>query len=447
VSSTSLEAEPVLTVDCATSLHELAEHRERINAINLASRLPDPFSTFEFYELYYAHDEFLRHGVDSELWFLTVRDAGRIIGYLPLRRVRDRALGIGCSKLEFFATHDNDRPHLVARPADEKRCREAVFQWLHERRRDWGFLELKQQPAESILCDTNAFSSSRGYYVRKFPNLENSSIAIRWRTLREWFGDLSHNMRHNIGRQFRALTALGRLEHVGSSHPAATPVLLDLYRTIETRSWKAGADATISRSPRRIEFFRDLLGPRSPLRVRIDLLLLDGTPIAGLLCGGFEKRLYALHSVFDDAYSKAGPGGSALLFGMREAIEGGYLAFNLLSGFSYYKARWRADVTRTDAVQVFRVGSPRFFRALLGGLRRALGVNGEQRGDFNLVRRESAAAPSPSPHAAGDRVRIEGLLTELARMGVASEGPEEMARSFPFAVRATPGRTHLAAAS
>jgi CelD/BcsL family acetyltransferase involved in cellulose biosynthesis len=435
----------VLTVHCATSLQELAEHREQLNAINLASRLPDPFSTFEFYELYYAHDEFLRHGVESELWFLTVRDEGRIIGYLPLRRVRDRALGLGCSKVEFFATHDNDRPHLVARPADEERCREAVFRWLYEHRRDWGFLELKQQPADSILCDTSSFSGSRRYHVRKFPNLENSSIAIRWNTLREWFGDLSHNMRHNIGRQFRALAAFGRLEHIGSSDPRATPVLLELYRTIEARSWKAGADATISRSPRRIDFFRELLGPRSPLRVRIDLLLLDGVPIAGLLCGGFEKRLYALHSVFDDAYSKAGPGGSALLFGMREAIEGRYVCFNLLSGFCYYKTRWRADVTSTHAVQVFRVGSPRFFRALLGGLRRAVVPDAEHPGDFNLVRRESAIAASPL--AAGERVRIASLLAELARMEIAIEGPDELARSLPFAIRGAAGRTHLAAAS
>ena len=245
----------MLAVHCATSLQELAAEREELNAINRASRLPDPFSTFEFYEIYFEHDEFFRHGVDTQLWFLTMREEGRIVGYLPLRRVRDRALGIRCWKLEFFATHDNDRPHLVARPADEERCRDAVFRWLQKRRREWSFLELKQQPGDSLLRETSALSKRR-YYVRNFPNLENSSVDIRWSTLRDWFTELSHNMRHNLGRQFRALAALGRLEHLASSSPAATPLLLDLYRTIEARSWKAGADATISRSPRRIEFFR-----------------------------------------------------------------------------------------------------------------------------------------------------------------------------------------------
>ncbi|HWE24731.1 MAG TPA: hypothetical protein VG496_12415, partial [Myxococcales bacterium] len=226
----------MLTVHCANSLEELAGNREELNAINRASRLPDPFSTFEFYELYYAHDEFLRHGVDSELWFLTIREAGRIVGYLPLRRVRDRALGTHGWKIEFFATHDNDRPHLVARPGDEERCCEAAFLWLRSRTRDWSFLELKQQPADSALCKTDVFGGLL-YYTRKFPNLENSTIEIRWKTLPEWFGELSHNMRHNLGRQFRALAALGLLEHVGSSDPAATPVLFELYRDIEARSW------------------------------------------------------------------------------------------------------------------------------------------------------------------------------------------------------------------
>jgi CelD/BcsL family acetyltransferase involved in cellulose biosynthesis len=434
----------MLSVHCATSLDELAKDREEINALNRASRLPDPFSTFEFYELYYAHDEFLRHGVESELWFLTIREGGRIVGYLPLRRVPDRALGVHCWKLEFFATHDNDRPHLVARPADEERCRDSVFRWLHERRRDWSFLELKQQPADSMLGKTCAFAAPR-YHARKFPNLENSSIEIRWKTLREWFGDLSPNMRHNLGRQFRALSALGRLEHLGSADPRATPLLFDLYLTIEARSWKAGADVSISRSARRVEFFRQLLGPRSPLRIRIDLLLLDGIPVAGLLCGGFENRLYAMQSAFDDAYSKAGPGVSTLLFGLREAIDGGYVCFNLLSGFCHYKSRWRADVTQTHAIQVFQSGSPRFFRALLGGLRRSLRRKVDLNVDFNFARRGPPAAPSP--HAGGERARIEAWTAELARLGVIAEGPDQLARSLPFSIRRSAPAGELAAAS
>jgi len=434
----------VLTVHCASSLEDLAEEREQLNAINHASRLPDPFSTFEFYELYFQHDEFFRHGVDTELWFLTVREEGRIIGYLPLRRVRDRALGIGCWKVEFFATHDNDRPHLVARPADEERCRDAVFRWLHERRSQWSFLELKQQPADSNLRKTRVFSAPR-YYVRSFPNLENGSIEVRWNTLRDWFGELSKKMRKNLGRQFRALAAMGRLEHLASSDPAATPLLFELYCTIEARSWKASADAAISRSSRRVEFFRELLTPRSPMRVRIDLLLLDGVPVAGLLCGAFERRLYGLHTVFDNAYAQVGPGGSALLFGMREAIEGGYLGFNLLSGFRYYKTRWQAEVTRTEAVQVFRVGRARFFQALLGGLRRSLLSDQEEDVDFNLARRESARVIAPI--AAGERARIESLVAELMQLGVLLEGPAELARALPFDIRRTRETSELAAVS
>ena len=434
----------MLTVHCANSLKELAAERDELNALNRASRLPDPFSTFEFYELYYEHDEFLRHGVETELWFLTFREQGRIVGYLPLRRVRDRALGIPGWKIEFFATHDNDRPHLVARPGDEERCGEAAFRWLHQHSAKWSFLELKQQPAGSILRNPSGLRGAR-YYSREFPNLENSSIQIRWTSLREWFRGLSHNLRHNLGRQCRALSALGRLEHLGSTNPAATPLLFELYRTIEARSWKASADATVSRSPRRIEFFRQLLGPRSPLRMRVDLVLLDGIPIAGLLCGAFEKRLYAMQSVFDGAYSKAGPGALALLFGLREAIEGGYLCLNLLSGFWHYKARWGATVSATHAVQVFRVGSARFFRALLGRLRRSLRPTVDPSTDFNLARRGPRLATSPI--TAGERARIEALVAELSRLGVVAEGPEELARSLPFSLGPIPPGRALATAS
>jgi CelD/BcsL family acetyltransferase involved in cellulose biosynthesis len=425
-------AETVLTVHCARSLAELASSRDELDAINRASRLPDPFSTFGFYEIYVAHDEFHRHGVDTELWFLTVRENGAILGYLPLRRVRERVLGMAGARLEFLATHDNDRPHLVARPADEQRCRDAVLRYLHARRREWSFLDLRQQTDDSALSNASVFSLPR-YYARRFPNPENGSIQIRWDTLRAWFGSLSHKMRSNIGRQFRALASLGRIEHLASSDPAATPLLFELYRTIEPRSWKAGADATISRSPRRVEFFRRLLDPHGPFRVRIDLLLLDGVPIAGLLCAAFERRLYAMHIVFDDAFAKVGPGSAVLLLGMREAIEGCYLCFNLLSGFSYYKTRWQAEVTKTHSLQVYRMASPRFLRAALGGLRRALLPPRELAADFNPARRETAA--SASALSVRERDEVAGTVAELARRGVVAERLEALARSLPFEVR------------
>ncbi|MCA1826894.1 MAG: GNAT family N-acetyltransferase [Myxococcales bacterium] len=434
----------MLEVHCATSLEELAARREELNALNLASRLPDPFSTFEFYELYCEHDEFRRHGVDTQLWFLTVREEGRIVGYLPLRRARDRALGIGCWKVEFLATHDNDRPHLVARPTDEERCREAVFRWLRAHDREWSSLELKQQPADSTLRETAPFGAPR-HYVRTFPNLENSSIEIRWKTLREWFRERNQKRRKNISRQFRMLAELGRLEHLGSDDPAATPLLFELYRTIEARSWKAHAHATVARSTRRLEFFRELLGARSPLRVRIDLLLLDGVPVAGLVCGAFAKRLYAIHNVFDDAYAKVGPGGSVLLLGLREAIEGGYLTFNLLSGFGYYKARWAAEITPTEAVQIFRVGSARFLQALAGEMRRKLFAPAEPPPDFNLVRREATAAPAAV--AAGERERMGALVGELARLGVVAAGQDALERTLPFSLRRAAESDALEAAS
>ena len=420
----------MLEVHCAASLAALAAEREQLDELNRSSRLPDPFSTFEFYQTVFAHDEFYRHGIETELWFLTMREDGKIIGYLPLRRVRERVLGLPGARLEFFATHDNDRPHLVARPADEERCVAAVLAYLKSRQREWSFLELRQQPGDSPLSEARGFLAPR-YLVRRFPDLDNGTIPIRWPALRDWFASLSHKMRSNTGRQFRSLAALGRLEHLGSADPAATPLLFEMYRTLEPRSWKAGADATISRSPQRLEFFRRQLDARAPMRIRIDLLLLDGVPIAGLICGAFEQRLYALHIVFDDAFAKVGPGSAVLLLGMREAIEGKYLCFNLLSGFSYYKTRWQAEMIPTQSLQIAQVPGPRFLRAMLGLAVRALVPPKPPAADHNPTRRE-AAAPERLP---AERAQMDESIQKLARLGVAVETAEALARSMPFDVR------------
>ncbi len=251
-------------------------------------------------------------------------------------------------------------------------------------------------------------------------------------------------MRNNIGRQFRMLNSLGHLEHLASSDPAATPLLFELFLGIEPRSWKAGAGATLARSPRRLEFFRRLFDPRAPWRMRVDLVLLDGIPIAGLIGAAFEKRFYAIHIAFDDAYGKAGPGGAVLTLALRHAIEAGHLCFNMLSGFSYYKTRWQAEVTPTHSFQVCKVGSARFVRAVLGELRRAIFPRPPESSDHNPARRESSAAAIQVSEE--ERARIAAAVAELARLGVVAEGPQALARSMPFGVkREQPDRQELAA--
>jgi Acetyltransferase (GNAT) domain len=362
----------LISVRCFESLPEAAHLREQVNALNRRSAQPDPFSTFEFFENYLLHDDTLPPGGSLHLWFLAAFRAEQLVGYLVLKRVTRGTWLARFATLSFLVTHNTDRPHLVACAEDLHDTSAAIYNHLLGRRREWALLELHQQDASSPLFPPPTAADLSGHWVSQWPSLPNCTIHVRWTTLRDYVEALDKKFRSNLGRQMRHLLAAGRLELLSSSDPLATPALLGLYRGIEPRSWKSLADASIGAHPQRIAYFEGLLQAHQPMRVSIQILLLDGVPIAGLVNGSFANGLYALHIVYDEAFSRFTPGSAMLLLGMRQAIDGGCAFFNLLSGFDYYKARWLAQASDTRIAQIYRVGTLPHWHRKLGDWKRAL---------------------------------------------------------------------------
>lgn len=430
----------LIEVQCFHTLEAAAYLRAEVNALNLASPQPDPFSTFEFFENLMRHDESAAAG--RRLWFLCAFVAGRLFGYLVLKQVMYNVLGWRTSGLAFFVTHDNDRPHAVARSEHLTQASEAFYAYLLGRKREWSFLEFQQQDDRSSLFPPPAVIR-KGLWVRCWPNLENGTIHIRWGTLREYFSALSSKSRSNISRQMRSLFAAGEVELLASSDPAITPLLFELYCSMEPRSWKSQTNASIGRHPERIAYFRGLLDAQQPMRVSIQLLLLDGVPIAGLICGGFMNGLYALHIVYDDRLSQIGPGSAILLMGMRQAIDGSFGFFNLLSGFGYYKSRWLAEITETRALQIYRVGGTLFWRRVLGDWRRRLfpARSGKAPMLFNPARRGTSGRESERTEpgmmsnrqsSAEEKTRFAALTAEARKGGSEFLTAAELAALMPF---------------
>jgi hypothetical protein len=135
------------------------------------------------------------------------------------------------------------------------------------------------------------------------------------------------------------------------------------------------------------------------MRISIQILLLNGVPIAGLITGAFMQGLYALHVVYDGRLHRLSPGSAILLLGVRQAIDGRYAFFNMLSGFGYFKARWLAQITETRVVQLYRVGTLLSLRRRLGDLKRSL-VAVESKTTrllFNPTRRAVDDVPAAMP--------------------------------------------------
>lgn len=418
----------MISVRCFDSFDAAALLAPEVDALNLQSARPDPFSTFEFFQTFLRHDpSFASARHPAGLWFLAAFSDGRLVGYLALRRVVRSVWGIEVATLCLLVTRDNDRPHLVARPDHLPAVSAAIYAYLLGRQREWSLLEFHQQDASSPLFPPPAAVDLGGYRVGQWPSLENCTIPVRWDSLAAYFKALPKKYRTNLSRQMRHLFAAGRVELLNSSDPAVTPALLDLCLDIEPRSWKAQANANIGRDPARVAYFRNLLDADQPMRVSIQILLLDGLPIAGLIGGSFGSSLYALHIVYDDDWNRFAPGSSMLLMGMRRAIDGGCTDFNLMSGFGYYKVRWLAEATPTCVAQIYRTGGLLFWRRLLGDWKRRLfgTTSNAEPVRFNPARRKvgeregdtgDSAPASALPRNADERTRVAALIAR-ARAG------------------------------
>jgi hypothetical protein len=421
-------------------LDELAFLRESIDQVNLASPRPDPFSTFAFYENFLRNDEFAPPG-GWTLWFLAAFVDGALVGYLPLKQSQFRVGRLHATKVDFLVTHDTDRPHVVAEAHQLPAVCAAFYRYLLAHKREWSQLEFQQQDSTSPLWPPPI--ALNGCLLREWPSLENGTIVVRWESLEAYFRSFSKKFRSNVSRQMRTLLDGGDVEVLSSSDPAVTPNLFALCLSIEPRSWKSQADASVSRNPKRIEYFHGLLDPRQPMRLSVHVVLLDGLPIAGLVTGSFDSNLYALHIVYDETRKNLAPGSAVLLLGMRQAILARCRVFNLLSGFAYYKERWLADITPARNAQIYRVGSLLYWRRLFGDLKRRLARSRPDDADpglFNPVRREVESrshdedAP-PAQVSPEERAHVAALIGDIRTGPCEYLSHASLAAIMPFDTR------------
>lgn len=360
----------MIEVRCFHRMADAEPFRQAINALNLASTRPDPFSTFEFYDNYLRNAESFSADENMRLWLLLAFSDDELVGYLALRQRLHRVLGLRAAKLDLMSDFVADRPHLVARSEHARPVGAAIYAYLLGRKMEWSLLEFQQQDAASPLLPPPVEATSGACQFQQWPNPANATIALRWRSVAGYFAALSKKARSNVSRQMRTLLAAGEAQVLTSSDPQATAALFELYCSIEPHSWKAKADVAISLDRQSIGYYTGLMQPAQPMQLWIQVLLLDGMPIAGLISGAFDKGLHALHIVHDDRFARLAPGSAILLMGVRLAIEGRYEFFNLLRGFGYYKARWLAQISETQSLQIYRVGTPFFWRRVLGDVRR-----------------------------------------------------------------------------
>lgn len=399
---------PQTTVKAFRSLSELAGLRTAIDALNLQSRRPCAFATCSYVETHLTYDEL---GVDErELLFLAVFEAGRLLGYLPLRKQRMRTLGVlPWIRIGALCAHDSDRPHVVARAEDEARCAKAIYQHLLQHEPGWSLLELSAQDADSALLQVPDLSPLK-YWSRCVDDRPVARVPVAtWRSVPEYLAALGADHRKDLTRSLRTTLKAGRVESVSSADPTAVLPLLELYLDLEGRSWKAAARVGIGRHANRVKFFRALGGKRQPMQLAVHLLLLNDLPVAGAITGAFAGVLHQLQTCFDRDYSALGCGEVSTLLPHHYAFATGARELNS-SGSDGSVA------PPASAVQIFRVGSVPWLEAQAGVLERRLWPT-----PAKPPERRSQPTPERWPEHTEERAHAQATLATLEVNGARLE--------------------------
>lgn len=405
-----------LKTSCLRSLDAAAPLEAELDALNLASRRPSPYNTLRYLRVFEQHDDLERS--TYEILFLVARDGDRLVGYLPMRRRREKVGPLAYRRVESMCTHTTDRPQVVARPEDEAACAQAFRLHLLKTERGFSLLEFRQQDEHSPLLSPPGFHD--GVWVRHFPSWTNSTIDLP-ADFESWWRARKAKFRAGVLNHSRRLIDEGDAEYVSCHDPRATLRLLDVFFAAEANSWKARSKIAVYQKANRMALYRAMCDPAVGCAPSVHLLLSKGLVIAALFALEHAGVTHWQEFTYVEAADSIGPGSPLMTLALREAIERGLEQVNFGLGLDYYKERWGAVVTPTWLVQHFRPGAVPFWKAFAGDLRRRIkpGPVAQVFADFNVEKTSVEKSTKPGDGDPRGGVEVLPLLAQLEAEGIA----------------------------
>lgn len=110
-------------------------------------------------------------------------------------------------------------------------------------------------------------------------------------------------------RLARRLGEQGRLETVSTATGYALPAAVDAFLTLEAEGWKGRRGTALAATPATRAFFEGAVADLVPRgAAQIDMLLLDGRPVAAGLVLTAGARAWYLKTAYDEAFARFSPG-------------------------------------------------------------------------------------------------------------------------------------------
>jgi len=359
------------------TLAELEHYRMLWGALFAQTRQATFFQSFDWFLLYWKH-----FGHDQQLRALVVYNDRTPIGILPLV-IRSETTRAGQVRVLTYPLADWGSFYGPIGPNPTATLRLALG-YVQAKPRDWDLVDLRW--VDRAGCDhrrTPGAMAAAGLEPDEQPWDETAVVECDcpWN---EYWQDRKPKWRTNLRRNLRRLEAAGRVSYVryrpeGAAHGDGDP-RWDLWEAcleVARKSWQGTSETGTTLCHPAVEaFLRDVHEAAARCgALDVNLLLVDGQPVAFLYNYRHGGRVYGLRMGFAPAWSAAGPGSLLLWKTIEDSFARGDELLDLGPGaiackqpwltslwtsyrYTHFPLAWKAQVLRAKRWYVRRRFGP-----------------------------------------------------------------------------------------
>ena len=280
----------------------------------------------------------------DELWIIVVEDSfGKLIAVAPFRRTVRFVKGVPIRTICFLDNGIAPWNAILLGATDGESALSEIVAELYRQRYRWDLMSLGPLPANAgyldaidrILLRTRRVLSTR-HTLKESPLITiDSDFQTYWRK------HFTSKQRNDIKRSLKKVDKQGICSFKEYSGREEIGEGLEVAFNVSGLSWKADSHSDMAADSKSESFYRDVtmdLARRG--EVAIEVMFLDGLPIAIQYQIIYRKVIYLLVNDFVKTYAKISPGTRLMYHVIEKAHQKGLSAFDFCGQAYDYKLRW-----------------------------------------------------------------------------------------------------------
>ncbi len=328
------------------SIEQLAGYKLLWNALLRQTSGASAFQSYDWLESYWRH-----FGADQQLRVLIVYVDVDPIGILPLV-IRKESTRAGWVRVLTYPLHDWGTFYGPIGPNPTATLL-AGIRHVARTARDWDLMDFRWVDADSHdRRRTPTAMRAAGFEPDRQPWAQSGVVRFEgdWEA---YWGGRTKKWRHNVRRCERRLQEQGRVTYIryrpeGEAYGDGDPRwdLFEACVALAEKSWQGASETGTTLSHETIQpFLRDVHQQAAKNgQLDLNLLLVDGRPVAFVYNYHFQGNVYGLRMGYDPDFAAFGPGTVLLRNVLQDSFDRGDSYYDLGIGSLCCKRHWITDL-------------------------------------------------------------------------------------------------------